>query len=206
MRMLILLLLLQSVPGSQEAAGQESGRKLELLVTDAYGRPMAPKGVGLIHLASRKNFASRLVRLTATGLPSGQYWVRVWSPGYEPTDKLINVIQPFTRVRVGLPRMAGAFSDVSPALKGVIRAGGVPRPDRISVRLMGIFVSTSEDCPVGDDNSFKFPRAPGGKYILVGMSGEAVIAMKTIDVSDGVRDRQTVELQLDNGGWLERIP
>lgn len=128
-----------------------------------------------------RQFKAKFQGLSARGMPTGTFFVRVVCNGKEGSREVL-VSEPEALIVIG-PRDRQILHRTVP-LEVVIRSD--LRPDEVAVRLIGLYNGTDEVSPVADGRA-AFRDLDNGRYLLVGIASGRRPCVFTVDASEFAR-------------------
>jgi hypothetical protein len=137
--------------------------------------------VRLFESDDHKNLASAFHSGVADHIPFGVYRIEAYVGGFYPEIRYVSVYLQRMTVVVGLPLGREAMVlPVPPSLHGKV-LGTLPSSKRSFVRLTGVFSSQSLESIIGSDGSFDFSIPTDGKYLLLVVSEDGILASRMIE-------------------------
>jgi hypothetical protein len=169
---------------------------VEVLAFDTGGRLLGAPEITFFENQDQKNLASRFHSGIAGGVPFGVYRIKAHVPGFYSEVRYVRIYQPRTIILLGLEPGYEA-SPSPPLLQGRVMNQAGPPLKNAFVKLAGVFSSLSMESSVAPDGSFEFTAVPWGRYVLLVLNGETVVASRFVSlprdgpsiVVDAGRDR-----------------
>jgi hypothetical protein len=180
--------LLLCVATCSAARGEESKRdalrvstaSVQVLAFDTRGPFLGAPNVSLFESFYHKNLAGKFHGGLAEGIPYGVYRIEGRLPAYSSEARYVVVYGPKVTIYLGL---AGGIE--LPATPTTIHGRVVGLPAAAGkacfVKLVGVFSSESMESPVGSDGGFDFSGLSDGRFLLLVVTSEGVLASRLID-------------------------
>ncbi len=197
-RPLLLILTLASTAAAAD---------VRILPIGAFGASVENCAVDSFALRNGRDFLGRQFKakfhgLSARGMPTGTFFVRVVCNGKEGSREVL-VSEPEVLIVIG-PRDRQLLHSTVP-LEVLIRSD--VRPDELAVRLIGLYNDTDQVAPVADGRAV-FRDLDNGRYLLIGMAPGWAPCVFTVDASELARrwelDLNGCALTLDGHARLVR--
>jgi hypothetical protein len=156
---------------------------LVLHVVTGVGTPNPEARVELTNIPDKKDYSGHFTGHVANGIPYGRYLLRVHTPGYL-LERFVDIEQPETWLQLGtqLGRYGNPEQSTDVPFEGtVIGLEGLATP--IWVKLVPLFYEEAMQAPVGASGEFAFKQVPLGRYLILVISGSALIHTEEVNPS-----------------------
>lgn len=183
------VLLTQGIGVAQE----QDFSSVKVVVSDTFGKPLTGATVTLISLGPAQKFTGTGGRADFDKIPFGQYDLEIRLMGFLTRKERVRVYQPNVVFNTGLELAATHVYD-RPVLRGSIKPSVEERAD-LWVRLVAIYSNDITENTVDNSGRFELDGMAVGKYLLLVLEKNKVLAAKPIDVLGG---RQFIEVILDS--------
>lgn len=191
------LLLLPAISGAQQddmftaLEYWKAPATVRVIVVDQFGRNIPEATVSAFTGWDKEDYASQFRDHVATGIPKGNYRIRVELPGFRRAERQANVILPETLVVVGL--VVGSIADplwrpLPRTLKGRVTGRPIPANRHAFVKVMGVFSDYSIEAEIGSGGEFVLAEPVSGINTLMVISEDGVLASQVIDIRYGIRE------------------
>jgi hypothetical protein len=194
----ILAWLVAAVAATPFLIGQSTAPVLKVAhvratVCDTFGVPVSEAVVTLTSAVGSDKVATTGGIADFENVPLGTYDLDVRLVGFLTRHERVEIQLPEVAFRIGL-RLGHTEPSATPELTGVVKGGSNGRGD-LWVRLMALYSSDFVENNVNGDGGFDLSGMASGKYLLVLLQKDKVLAVKPVDVLDR---KQSIEVTVDS--------
>jgi hypothetical protein len=155
---------------------------VQVLAFDTRGLFLGTPTVRLFESEDHKDLASAFHAGPADRIPFGVYKLEAYMNGFYPEVRYVAIYQPRVTVIVGLPFGREVLTlPVPPMVEGKL-LGSLPRDKKYFAKLIGIYSNRTLESNISADGRFDFSVPWDGRYLLLVVSEDGVLATRTIDV------------------------
>lgn len=177
----IALILAMSLPAGRVWSAEETST-IDIIAITISGDSISSGVVDLIDPATGQSLKSQFRGFHGSGVPHGEYILRVRVPGFKNHEQRLRIFQAHAYSRIGL--LVARITDEEPLrLSGVLTP--VPkRGDELWVKLIPVLTSVpTMDTAVGPDGRFEFAGMEIGQYMVLVVRGTECVATKQVNTS-----------------------
>jgi hypothetical protein len=176
--------MLGAVPWSK---GEDSTSRVRIILVGSLGGDL--HGPAEVTITSGGHFVNALMVKNSVSLtlPFGDYLIDCKAGSLIPSRRSVRVSTPATDIVVGLAlkdpgQVIGEGQPFQWSISGKVRSGG---SDRIIVKLVGVFLSTSIEKEILPGGTFDISVDEQGKYLLLLTRGSNLVFRKEVQVEIG---------------------
>src|ERR1035437_4712023 len=177
-RLLIISFVVTLLPAVVEAPHQVAS--VEVLAFDTMGGTIPSDNLNIRafeQLGSNKDYAPKFHNGRAKDMPFGYYRIKANYPGFNTEERIVRIFQDKTTIVIGLTvGVEGCNIGYCPPPELWGRVIGEPEKLKNAfVKVAGVFTSYSAESQINPDGEFHVTEPPGGVYVLLVVSQDAVI-------------------------------
>jgi hypothetical protein len=167
---------------NQVSDAEQFVARVEVCAFDSRGTFLAAPTVRVFESESHKDFSTSFRSGVADHIPFGIYKLEAYMSGFYPEVRYVAIYRPQVTVVVGLAFGREALTlPQPPTIHGKV-IGSLPRDKKIFAKLAGIYSDRALESKIGRDGDFDFGVPWDGRYLLLIVSEDAILASRTIDI------------------------